>query len=74
MEMLTTLTTILQTAGGYGIAAIGFWLFFKERTYSQTLNAKILEQGIKSVEATMAVNNTLLGLRELFRDILDKKE
>lgn len=76
-EFLKTLAEVLQTAGGYGMAALGFYLFFKERSYSQLLNAKILELGIKGTEATVAVNNTLLSLKDLFkelRELLTKRE
>lgn len=73
VEALKTLTEVLQVAGGYGIAAVFIWLYLKERGYSQALNAKILEMGIKSTEATVVINNTLTSFKELFTRFLDKE-
>lgn len=71
VETLKQLTETLQVAGGYGIAAVFVWLYLKERGYSQSLVAKIIESSVKNTEATVVINNTLASFKDLITQVLN---
>lgn len=70
-ETLKAIAEVLQTAGGYGIAAFLGWLYLRERAANQKTTDRLLDDGVKRTEAQVAHTITLGGLKEVITKVSD---
>jgi hypothetical protein len=69
IELIRSLSEALAQAGGYGVAGLFVWLYYKERAYSLLLNAKIMEIAIKGAETAGAQTAALVALKDGMEDL-----